>query len=200
MTEGFSDRKLVVGLGNPGEKYSQTRHNAGFLVLDRLAMEKKLTWKTENRFRSQIAELRDDLGLVMVAKPQTYMNLSGLAVGLISGFFKLNPANILVVLDDADLPFGKVRMRPEGSSGGHHGLESIEKHLKTTMFPRLRVGISRVAADQRDIAGHVLGAYSDEEWVQMRHVEGHAADQILCWLQHGVLQAMNLYNGTVKGL
>ncbi|NQU09807.1 aminoacyl-tRNA hydrolase, partial [bacterium] len=141
--------KLVVGLGNPGPEYAETRHNIGFLVLDRLAECRGGSFKRKWRWRVQVAEIAPApgglaTGKLLLAKPQTYMNLSGQAVAGLVGWRKLAPAEVLVVLDDADLPLGEVRVRPSGGSGGHRGLASVLAALGgTEAVPRVRVGIGR---------------------------------------------------------
>jgi len=122
---------LIVGLGNPGADYAQTRHNAGFLLVERLAEQWRANWELERKFHSRIAKAERDGRRVLLVQPQTFMNLSGEAVGAISGFYRVPPAQVLVAVDDADLPLGEIRLRPGGSSGGHHGLESVEQHLAT---------------------------------------------------------------------
>jgi len=134
---------------------------------------------------------------VILCEPQTYMNASGEAIAPLIGFYKIPPERVLVVVDDADLPLGQVRMRPEGSSGGHHGLESIEEHLGTRGFARLRVGIGRTERGLREITGHVLGRFSPDEKDVLEKVLERCASQIECYLTDGIQKAMSQFNGAV---
>lgn len=190
--------RIVVGLGNPGDRYAATRHNAGFLGLDRLALKLGADWSSEDRFGSLIARSRVDACRVMLCKPQTYMNASGGAVAAVTRFHRTSLEHLLVVVDDADLEIGVLRLRPKGSSGGHHGLESIQTHLGTSDFARQRIGIGRRDARQREISGHVLGRFGEDEWPVMSAVLDRAVQQIECWLRLGIEKAMNQYNGTVQ--
>jgi len=188
---------LIVGLGNPGADYAQTRHNAGFLLVERLAEQWRANWELERKFHSRIAKAERDGRRVLLVQPQTFMNLSGEAVGAISGFYRVPPAQVLVAVDDADLPLGEIRLRPGGSSGGHHGLESVEQHLATREYPRLRIGIGRQDG-LREITGHVLGKLGPAEMTVMEKVLARAAGQLECWLGHGLQKAMSQFNGNVE--
>lgn len=188
---------LIVGLGNPGREYANTRHNIGFMAVDGLAKRWRATWKTEKKFQSRVARVDQDGRRCLLCEPQTYMNLSGEAVGAVMNFYRLTPERLLVVLDDADLPFGEVRMRAEGSSGGHHGLESIEAHLGTRQYPRLRLGIGREPNAVREITGYVLGAFRASDNELLDKVLTRARDQIECWLDEGIGKAMSRYNGKI---
>jgi|SRR5437016_3947028 len=187
---------LIVGLGNPGADYSRTRHNAGFLVLEKLAERWKAGWRSEKKFNALVA--RADIGQrrVILCRPQTYMNASGEAVAAVKDFFHIALPRMLVVLDDADLPLGQLRLRPSGSSGGHHGLESIEQHLGSREYPRLRVGIGRQNG-AREITGHVLGRFSSTEAALADKVLTVAADQAESWLEAGIQKAMSQFNRVV---
>ena len=143
---------LIVGLGNPGADYARTRHNAGFQVADRLAERWRSGWTYEKKFNARLASAQRNDRRVLLCEPQTYMNSSGAAVGLVVAFYRVPLNALLVVVDDADLPLGEIRLRPGGSSGGHHGLESIEQHLGTREYARLRVGIGRQGG-AREITG-----------------------------------------------
>ena len=134
---------LMVGLGNPGSEYARTRHNAGFLVVQSLAEKWRAAWKYEKKFSARVAHAEREGRRVLLCEPQTYMNSSGEAVGSVMEFFRVPASRLLVAVDDADLPFGEIRLRPSGSSGGHHGLESIEQHVASREFARLRLGIGR---------------------------------------------------------
>lgn len=189
---------LIVGLGNPGGEYRDTRHNAGFMVVERLAERMGSGWTQESRFRSRMAKGARAGRPVWLMEPQTYMNLSGEAVGAVAGFYRVPVERVLVVVDDADLALGQIRMRGEGSSGGHHGLDSVEAHFGTRAYPRLRVGIGRRDAGVREITGHVLGRFQPEEKDLLAAVLDRAAAQVECWLDHGLQKAMSLYNGAVS--
>jgi PTH1 family peptidyl-tRNA hydrolase len=188
---------LIVGLGNPGREYANTRHNIGFMAVERLAERWRASWKTEKKFQSRVARADQDGRRCLLCEPQTYMNLSGEAVGALMNFYRLTPERLLVVIDDADLPFGEIRMRADGSSGGHHGLESIEAHLGTRQYPRLRIGIGREPGAARQITDYVLGAFRRADAELLDKVLTRASDQIECWLNDGIAKAMNRYNGKI---
>jgi len=191
----MESRRLIVGLGNPGREYADTRHNAGFLLVERLARVWGGEWRESRRFRSRLAAVRQATGEAVLCAPETYMNGSGEAVGSLSGFYRVPPERILVAVDDADLPLGHLRLRPEGSSGGHHGLESIEQHLGTRAYPRLRIGIGRRPEAGREITGFVLGRFDPEERQLLATVLERATAAIECWLADGIAKAMNRFNG-----
>lgn len=190
-------RYLIAGLGNPGKEYAYTRHNAGFMLADRLARNWGWSWRTEKKFFAEIAEGSVAGKSVVLCKPRTFMNNSGESVGALAGFHRIEPADVLVVVDDADLPLGTLRMRPEGSPGGHHGLESIEAHLGSRVYPRIRLGVARPDQGVRDIANHVLGRFSAEELVIWEKVLARSVEQAETWLNDGLARAMNRYNGSV---
>jgi PTH1 family peptidyl-tRNA hydrolase len=186
-------------LGNPGDEYARTRHNAGFLLVAALARRWGADWRKETRFSARVARARPDGTRVVLCQPQTYMNASGEAVGALVRFYQCPPERLLVVVDDADLPVGTLRLRPQGSSGGHHGLESVEAHLGTRQWPRLRLGIGRRAEQGREITGHVLGRFEADESEWFERVLDNAVAAVECWLRDGVTQAMNRFNGVVAG-
>jgi PTH1 family peptidyl-tRNA hydrolase len=188
---------LMVGLGNPGAEYHRTRHNIGFAVVERLAALWGAAWSAEKKFRANLARGEREGRRYVLCQPQTFMNASGEAVQAVAGFYDLNPGHVLVVVDDADLPFGHLRLRPGGSSGGHHGLESIEQHLGTREYPRLRVGIGRLNG-AREITGHVLGRFSSTEAKLVDKVLTVAANQAEAWLIAGIQKAMSQFNGVIK--
>src|SRR5919202_2940090 len=132
--------KVVVGLGNPGSRYQGTRHNVGFIVIDRLA-ESPRAGRFQSRFQAQVAELLEDAHKVLLVKPETFMNLSGRSVRGVLDFYQVPPEDLLVICDDVNLPLGKLRVRARGSHGGHNGLRDIQSHLGTTDYPRLRIGV-----------------------------------------------------------
>lgn len=189
---------LIVGLGNPGREYARTRHNAGFLVLEKLAERWRSNWKAERKFSAQVARVERDGIRAVLCRPETFMNASGEAVGSLVNFHKVPVNQVLVVVDDADLPFGELRLRPSGSSGGHHGLESIEAHLGTREYARQRVGIGRETPGVREITGHVLSPFHASERELLEKVLQKACEQIECWLSVGISRAMNQFNGAVK--
>jgi len=185
---------LIVGLGNPGAEYARTRHNVGFLVAENLAERWRAEWKMEKKFKARVARCRKSDRRVFLCEPQTYMNASGEAVGSVRAFYDVPLSRVLVIVDDADLPLGSLRLRPSGSSGGHHGLESIEQHLGSREYPRLRIGIGRKTA-AREITGHVLGRFDSTEAALMDKVLMAAADQVETWLEAGIQKAMSQFNG-----
>jgi PTH1 family peptidyl-tRNA hydrolase len=189
---------LIVGLGNPGAEYARTRHNAGFLVIEELAERGRANWNFEKKFNTRLAR-RDVAGRkVLLAEPQTFMNSSGEAVGALLNFYRVPISHLLVVVDDADLPFGEIRLRPKGSSGGHHGLESIEQHIGSQEYARLKVGIGRTREGRREITNYVLGRFSSAEAALLEKVLRRAADQAECWAADGIQKAMNQFNGVVS--
>jgi len=188
---------LIVGLGNPGADYARTRHNAGFLVADRLAERWQAGWTYERKFNARLASAQRETRRVLLCEPQTYMNSSGEAVGAVKAFYRVPLAGLLVVVDDADLPLGELRLRPGGSSGGHHGLESVERHLGTREYARLRIGIGRQQG-AREITGHVLGRFGSTEAALADRVLTVATDQAEAWLEAGIQKAMNQFNGVVS--
>ena len=189
---------LIVGLGNPGAEYARTRHNAGFLVAEELARRASSEWTLEKRFNARVAKREVSAGRVMLVEPQTYMNSSGEAVGAVMNFYRLPSSRLLVVVDDADLPLGELRLRPKGSSGGHHGLESIEQHVGSREYARLKVGIGRTRDGRREITNYVLGKFGSEEAKLFEKVLQRAADQAECWVAEGSQKAMNQFNGVVS--
>jgi len=186
---------LIAGLGNPGPEYAATRHNIGFVLVERLAADWKAAWKVERKFRARLARVKRGGERVILCQPQTFMNESGVAVGALARFYQLAAPRVLIVVDDADLALGQIRLRPEGSSGGHHGLESIERALGGRGYPRLRLGIGRRAEDDREITDYVLGRFSAAERLPMDEVLDRAARQVDCWLNAGIMKAMNEFNG-----
>ena len=188
--------KLVVGLGNPGKEYDRTRHNIGFAALDRLAEKLDCSFRRKWRFSAEVAEAAaGDAGKVMLAKPRTYMNRSGAAVSALLNWLKVEPAQLLVVVDDADLPLGQIRLRAAGGSGGHNGLRSIIEALGgNEEFARLRVGIGRSAPAGADITGHVLGKFAVPEREMAEQAVATAVEAIECCLRDGLTEAMNQFN------
>ncbi len=187
---------LIVGLGNPGAEYAKTRHNAGFLLVEKLAEQWQSGWANERKFVSRVAKAERNGQKVLLCEPQTFMNLSGESVGALVNYYQLPLVKILVAVDDADLPFGEIRLRKSGSSGGHHGLESIEQHLASREFARLRIGIGRKDSS-RAIANYVLGKFEAGENELLKKVLERAANQVETWLAAGSEKAMSQFNGVV---
>ena len=187
---------LIAGLGNPGEEYAKTRHNAGFSLAGKLAARWKADWKSERKFNARVARARRNGIRVLLCQPRTFMNASGEAVKAVMSFYRLPPEHLLVAVDDADLPLGEIRLRAGGSSGGHHGLESVEQHLGTRAFARLRLGIGRKDG-AREITDYVLDRFDAAEAALMEKVLCRAASQAECWLDDGIEMAMNRFNGVV---
>jgi len=188
---------LIVGLGNPGAEYARTRHNAGFIVVERLAEQWKSGWANERKFVSRIAKAERSGRKVLLCEPQTFMNLSGEAVGALVKYYQVPVGKIMIVVDDADLPFGEFRLRPGGGSGGHHGLESVTQHLGSKEYARLRVGIGR-KNEVREITNHVLGKFEASEQELLEKVLSRVAGQIECWLSDGLQKAMSQFNGAIS--
>jgi peptidyl-tRNA hydrolase, PTH1 family len=186
--------QLIVGLGNPGNKYAQTRHNVGFDLLDSLAKRWQISFSDRKQFQGIYGEgIGFNNTKLRLLKPQTFMNLSGQSVRATIDWFKLPPESVLVVYDDLDLPLGKIRLRLAGSAGGHNGMKSIISHLGTQKFPRVRIGIGK-SAGEKDTISHVLGKFSATETPVINEVIYLVNDAIEVSLKQGVEQAMNLYN------
>ena len=166
--------------------------------MDQLAKRWRTDWKIEKKFSARIARAELNERPALLCKPQTFMNSSGEAVAAVVNFYRVPLARLLVIVDDADLPLGQLRLRPGGSSGGHHGLESIEQHLGSREYARLRIGIGRTAGP-REITGHVLGRFNSTEAELADKVFAVASDQAECWLNDGTQKAMNQFNGTIVG-
>jgi PTH1 family peptidyl-tRNA hydrolase len=180
--------RLIAGLGNPGTEYNGTRHNVGFDVLDRLAVEWGLAWQHSKSWHALWA--RGEKAILV--KPTSYMNRSGEPVQTVAHFYKVEPAEILVVLDDMALELGRLRLRPDGGTGGHNGLESVIVQFGTEEIPRLRVGIG--AAPREGAVDYVLGRFFEEERPLVEKSVARAADAVKCAIDKGLLSAMNLFN------
>ena len=170
----------------------------GFALVEGLAKGWRADWELKKKFSSRIAQVERDGRKLVLCEPQTFMNLSGEAVQAVSDYYKLPAKQVLILVDDADLPLGTIRLRPDGSSGGHHGLESIEQHLGTRAYARLKIGIGRRATDGRQISGYVLGRFAADEKKVVAEVLGRASQQVECWLSAGVQEAMNKFNGAIR--
>ncbi len=184
--------KMVVGLGNPGTKYRNTRHNLGFDVLDLVARRLGVALSTE-KYRGLVAEARYEGERLYLLKPQTFMNLSGSSVAEAARNRIFEPADLLVVADDVNLPLGRLRMRTGGSAGGHNGLKSIIERLGTQDFPRLRLGVG-LGEGARVLADHVLAKFRPEEWDEVNAMTERAADAVLKWSLTGAEKTMNEFN------
>ena len=185
---------LIVGLGNPGEKYENTRHNVGFQVVDTLA-ERQNAPIQKLKFKALTNLLTISGEKVLVMKPVTYMNLSGEAVRPAADFYKIPPERILVISDDTALAAGRLRIRQKGSAGGHNGLKSIIQHLGSDQCPRIRVGGGEKPHPDYDLADWVLGKFQGEDKKIMEQAVERAADAVECLLREGIDRAMNRFNG-----
>ena len=183
---------LVVGLGNIGAEYAETRHNIGFKVLDALAEASDISFMS-GRYGST-AELRWRGRSVTLLKPSTYMNLSGKAVRYWLDTLKIDRSNLLVVVDDIALPFGELRIRPKGSAGGHNGIKSIIALLGSDEFPRIKIGVGAKPNPAYDLADWVLSKFQEAEWQEMERAFAHAADAATLIVQDQMDRAMNLYS------
>jgi PTH1 family peptidyl-tRNA hydrolase len=185
---------LIVGLGNPGREYRDNRHNVGFMLIDRLAVKLNLRF-TRLQSRALVASGAHEENKVILAKPQTFMNLSGQAVQGLVRFYKLPLTNLLVVHDDLDLPTGAIRIRPDGGSAGQKGMSSILEKLGTDEFPRLRLGIGRPPG-QMQAPDYVLQDFSEREMTIVNESLGRAVEAVETWLAGGLDAAMNRFNAT----
>lgn len=183
--------KVVVGLGNPGSKYAGTRHNVGFAVLDLLA-ESPRCGRAQRRFQAEVAELAEDGDKVLLVRPETFMNLSGLSVRQLVDFYQMPPEAVLVVCDDFNLPLGKLRVRARGTHGGHNGLRDIQSHLGTTEYARLRIGVG--PPEEGEAVDHVLGRFRPGEKPVIEDALARAAQAVTVWIHQGIDACMNEYN------
>jgi len=186
--------KLIIGLGNPGNEYARTRHNAGFMAVERLAGRHGLSDQPARaKFHGRMIEGSIGEHRCVLLEPMTFMNRSGLCVGEAVRFYKLEPdEDLLIVVDDVALPIGRIRLRAEGSDGGHNGLKDISRALGSDAYPRLRIGIdSPGSMSQID---YVLGRFTDEQADALAPALDSACDAVECWLSHGIDRSMSLYN------
>lgn len=188
---------LVVGLGNPGREFRANRHNVGFMAADKLA-ERLGTSFSRMESKALVAKADFDGNRLILAKPQTYMNLSGQAVATLARFYKIQIENLIVVYDDVDLPFGTLRLRPGGGSGGHKGMASIIERMGTQDFPRLRIGIDRPPG-RMEAADYVLQDFSSHEVESLPAILDWATEAILFYIAQGLTAAMNKFNATPYG-
>ena len=185
---------MIVGLGNPGQQYASTRHNTGFMTLDLLAQRLQVKVSKE-RFQAQTAQAVYDGQKLLLVKPQTYMNASGLSVEPAAHYYKLPPERIIVLFDDISLPVGKLRIRKSGSAGGHNGLKSIISCLGSDQFPRVKIGVGAKPHPDYDLADWVLSTVSKTEWPDYQDAMVHAAEAALCIVKNGCEKAAAEYNG-----
>ncbi len=184
----MSNIRLIVGLGNPGAQYRNTRHNVGFMVLDRLADKLGALWKMDKARKGELAAAAK----VLLIKPQTYMNESGLCVGPLMRYFKFEPEQVLVIYDDIAFPTGTIKLRGAGSAGGQNGVKSLIAHLGSDRFPRIRVGIG--APGCKNMTSHVLGGFTPEEQEPLEQAIEQATLAAICAMKEDFITAANLYN------
>ncbi len=190
--------KIIIGLGNPTSKYENTRHNVGFKVLDGIAQRAGIAFSMENKFKAEIAKGLWNGEQVLLVKPQTFMNLSGDALALIIGYFKVDISEIIVVYDDLSLDMGMLRFRANGSDGGHNGIKSIIKSLGGNKnFARLKVGIGP-QPPYMPSEKFVLGEFTSQELLLLSDVVKCSVDAIQCFINSGISEAQNKFNGTIK--
>ena len=186
---------LIVGLGNPGSKYEKTRHNCGFRAIDALA--KELNCKIDKgKFQGLYCQTSYNGCKLFLLKPQTYMNLSGQSVLQLSSYFHIPPQRIIVLFDDISLPPGRLRVRPDGSAGGHNGIKSIISELGSQSFPRVKVGVGAKPNPEFDLADWVLSTFSASEERDLQPALERAGKAALCIIDHGVAESANRYNGS----
>ena len=184
--------KLIVGLGNIGREYANTRHNIGFMVVDELAKRWGVSFDRTDR-NAMYAEYRLP-EKVLLLKPTTYMNLSGVAVGAYADFYNIEPEDIAVIQDDMDMPCGQLRIRRKGSAGGHNGIKSVQQHLGTGEFPRFKIGIGHPERSSQAVVNYVLHAFQNEEKQLIEQAVQEMADAVECWLKEDIEAAMQKYN------
>jgi len=184
--------KLIVGLGNPGRQYQHTRHNAGFTVLDELAHRLNVSFD-RTKFDSEIAQAQLGSNRLLLMKPQTYMNLSGVAVAKAARNKIDGLEELLLVVDDVNLPLGRLRFRAEGSAGGHNGIKSVIEHVGSDTFPRLRMGVGRSgSADQ--LRDHVLNAFTPDERPEYERMVTRSVEGVITFIEDGIEKAMDRFN------
>lgn len=185
--------KMIVGLGNPGKQYETTRHNVGFMAIDQVASDHQLNWSLDTKFQAKVATAIINGEKVVFVKPMTYMNESGQAVEAIRHYYKVDPADILILYDDLDLPIGKLRLRQSGSAGGHNGIKSIIAQLGKQNFKRLRIGIDR--PKQQSVVDYVLGKVTDDEKEKLDAAFTRAQEAVEKWIQQDDFnKVMNQFN------
>ena len=188
---------IVIGLGNPGKDYTNTRHNVGFKVIDELAKENQIKLN-KIKFKSVFGEATMGSEKVLLCKPQTYMNNSGVAVREIVDFYKLDVKNLIVIVDDIDIDFATIRIKQKGSAGSHNGLKSIIYHLQRDDIPRVKIGIGKRHPNQ-DLADFVLSRFSKDEVEDIEITVKNAADAVKTIISEDIMEAMNIYNTKAQG-
>ena len=191
--------RLIVGLGNPGAEYRETRHNVGFMVVDELQRRYGLEWAmAPSQVPDAFVAKRYGADPLLLARPLTYMNRSGQAVGALARYYGIVPEDLLIVVDEVALPFGRLRARAKGSAGGHNGLKSVIEGLGTMEFPRLRLGVGR-GDGRRDLADHVLSKFEADERADLESFIIRAADAAEMFAADGILKVMNAFNPDPAG-
>ena len=189
--------KLIIGLGNPGREYTFTRHNVGFMVIEEVAMANSIKWKSSRRFKALKGEGKIGPERCYLAMPQTFMNLSGNSARSLVNWLKIDLKHVLIVVDDAALPFGEIRLRTKGSDAGHKGLRSIIDCLGTNEFARMRIGIMG-QGQSKDLSEHVLSGFTKKEQKSLPDILKHSSLACECWVENGIDAAMNQYNVKLK--
>ncbi len=184
---------LIVGLGNPGDAYDYTRHNVGFHILEHFAKKRGWIFKTVSTVQGRLAQGVLKGKKVLLLLPMTYMNSSGSSVRLVIDYFKVSTDNMMVISDEISLPFGALRIKPSGSSGGHNGLKSIETHLSSQIYPRMRVGVGNKT--HGTLADYVLSRLSEDEIKHSSHLFDRAVAALEVWIEEGIVKAMQIANG-----
>lgn len=185
---------IIAGLGNPGKKYENTRHNIGFITIDSLASKHNIT-VDKLKFKALVGEGRISGQKVILVKPQTYMNLSGESIQEVMNFYKVDPENLIIIYDDIDLDLGTLRIRKSGSAGTHNGMRSVVQHINSTAFPRIRIGMG---GPKGDIVDFVIGGMSKAESEVLKETVDKAAEAIDCIIESGIDMSMNRYNTKKK--
>lgn len=186
--------KMIVGLGNPGSKYKETKHNVGFMTVDEIARREQLTFKHNKLFEAETAEFFCGSEKVMLVKPQTFMNESGRAVGPLMTYYQVELTDLLVIYDDLDLTLGKIRLREKGGAGGHNGIKSLISHLQTNVFPRVKIGIGR-PPEKMSVVNHVLSPFAKSDQPELLLTVDKAADAALYFCEgHHFIDVMNRFN------
>lgn len=188
--------KVIIGLGNPGKDYKRTRHNVGFMTIEKLAKDLKID-VAKSKFNSVYGETNYKGEKILLMKPLTYMNSSGVAVRDLVNFFKVDPADIIVIYDDVDIDFGDIRVRKQGSAGSHNGMKSIIYQIQNDQFPRIRIGIGK-KHEQQDLANFVLTNFSKEEMEIIEEATELAAEAALDFVENGIDHTMNNFNNRKK--
>lgn len=198
MVDAKDNQLLIVGLGNPGKKYEMTRHNIGFIILEAFAHMHGWSFKDDSRFEGKTAKGQIGDCKVHLVMPQTYMNESGRSVRRYSDFYKLSADQMIVVVDDVDIPFGMLRVKESGGAGGHNGLKSIQKHMGTQNYVRLRMGIGEKKHAQQDLADHVLSRFTSEETTLLGSFIEEGVATLLRMTREELSAVMNATNKKVK--